>query len=66
VMDGYTFLRILRQRLKTPVLALSSITDSADIELALELGADEFMTKPFSPRKMRAKLEQVLGPAEPS
>jgi DNA-binding response OmpR family regulator len=27
----------------------------------MEMGADEFMTKPFSPRKMRAKLQEVLG-----
>ena len=35
-----------------------------DEQKALELGADEFMTKPFSPRKMRAKLEEILGPPE--
>jgi two-component system chemotaxis response regulator CheB len=68
VMDGYTFLRLLRKRIKTPVLAVSSITDSADIELALELGVDGVLTKPTDPHRqmetireeLRLKIRQLL------
>lgn len=60
VMDGYTFLRIFRQRDKTPVLAVSSVIESADVELALELGANGFMPKPSDPRRQMETVREEL------
>jgi DNA-binding response OmpR family regulator len=43
------------------IVMLTARGQEEDEKRALDMGADEFMTKPFSPRKMRAKLQEVLG-----
>ncbi len=43
------------------IVMLTARGQEEDERRAMEMGADEFMTKPFSPRKMRAKLQEVLG-----
>ncbi len=48
------------------VVMLTARGQEEDERKAMEAGADEFMTKPFSPRKMRAKLQEVLGEPESS
>ena len=48
------------------VVMLTARGQEEDERKAMEAGADEFMTKPFSPRKMRAKLQEVLGEPPPS
>ena len=48
------------------VVMLTARGQEEDERRAMEAGADEFVTKPFSPRKMRAKLLEVLGEPEPS
>ena len=66
-MSGYEVCRRLKQDPDTRdiyIVMLTARGQQEDEQKALELGADEFMTKPFSPRKMRAKLEEVLGPPE--
>ena len=64
-LSGYEVCRRLKQDPETRdiyIVMLTARGQQEDEQKALELGADEFMTKPFSPRKMRAKLEEVLGP----
>lgn len=63
-MSGYEVCRRLKQDPATRgiyIIMLTARGQQEDEQKALELGADEFMTKPFSPRKMRVKLEEILG-----
>jgi len=65
-MSGYEVCRQLKadpSTRKAYIVMLTARGQEEDERKALEMGADEFMTKPFSPRKMRAKLEEVLGAA---
>jgi DNA-binding response OmpR family regulator len=50
---------------EVPVVVLSAITDVADKVLLLELGADDYVTKPFSPRELIARVKALLRRAEP-
>lgn len=67
--NGRDLLRALRERgRKTPVIVLSSRESEADRVSALEDGADDYVTKPFSPREVVARVRAVLrrmSPAEP-
>ncbi len=59
--DGFEVCRELRRaRLKTPVIILTAKTHEAEKVLGLELGADDYVTKPFSPRELRARIKAVL------
>jgi DNA-binding response OmpR family regulator len=63
-MSGYEVCRRLKEDPATRgayIVMLTARGQEEDEKKALEMGADEFMTKPFSPRKMRAKLQDVLG-----
>ncbi|NNF08279.1 MAG: response regulator [Candidatus Eisenbacteria bacterium] len=63
-LSGYEVCRRLKQDFATRdiyIVMLTARGQQEDEQRALELGADEFMTKPFSPRKMREKLAAVLG-----
>ena len=63
-LSGYEVCRRLKQDPATRgihIIMLTARGQQEDEQKALELGADEFMTKPFSPRKMRVKLEEILG-----
>ncbi|MGW2686671.1 response regulator transcription factor [Streptomyces sp. NPDC001414] len=60
-LDGVTFCRRLRDRGDwTPVLMVSARADEADRILGLELGADDYITKPFSPGELVARVNTVL------
>jgi DNA-binding response OmpR family regulator len=60
-MDGYEVCRELRrQRIKTPIILLTAKAQEAEKVLGLELGADDYVTKPFSPRELRARIKAVL------
>jgi len=69
--DGMAIARTLRDRLAIPVVMLTGVRDEADRVMGLELGADDYVTKPFSPRELLARIRTVLrrsksAPAEPA
>lgn len=60
-MDGLEVCRRLRQEKKhIPILMLTAKTDELDKVLGLELGADDYMTKPFSPRELLARVKAIF------
>ncbi len=59
-MNGYDFLRLHRQAHNTPVIMLTARVEEEDRVLGLELGADDYVTKPFSPRELVARVRAVL------
>lgn len=64
-IDGLEVLRRLRQRSDRPVLMLTARNTEADMILGLELGADDYLTKPFSPRELVARVRALLRRAHP-
>ena len=59
--DGFDICRELRAAgIKTPIIMLTAKTHEAEIILGLELGADDYITKPFSPRELRARIQALL------
>ncbi|MGE6488184.1 response regulator transcription factor [Paenisporosarcina sp. NPDC076898] len=60
-MDGMEVCKALRlQKINTPIIMLTAKDDEFDKVLGLELGADDYMTKPFSPREVTARVKAVL------
>ncbi|MBX3059582.1 MAG: response regulator transcription factor [Anaerolineae bacterium] len=59
-LDGYQFLRQHRQERNTPVILLTAKVEEDDRVLGLELGADDYVTKPFSPRELLARVRALL------
>ncbi len=59
-MDGYEFMRLHRQERETPIIMLTARVEDADRVLGLELGADDYIPKPFSPRELTARIRAVL------
>lgn len=60
-MDGMDVCKTLRQeKVKTPILMLTARDDEFDKVLGLELGADDYLTKPFSPREVVARVKAIL------
>jgi len=58
--DGMTLARKLREESAIPVIILTGVRDEADRIMGLELGADDYLTKPFSPRELLARIRSVL------
>src|SRR5262245_32518387 len=59
--DGFDVCRELRRAgLKTPIIMLTAKAQEAEKILGLDLGADDYMTKPFSPRELRARIRAAL------
>ncbi len=58
--DGLTLCRWIRTRGNIPVIMLTARGDEADRVVALDLGADDYVTKPFSPRELAARVRSVL------
>lgn len=59
-VDGLDICRIVRRELETPILMLSARSTEEDVLLGLDLGADDYMTKPFSPRMVVARVRTIL------
>ncbi len=64
--DGLEVCRRLRERSQVPILFLSSRDDEIDRVLGLEIGADDYVTKPFSPRELVARVKALLRRVSPS
>jgi len=63
--DGFEVCRELRREgLRTPIILLTAKVQESDKVLGLELGADDYVTKPFSPRELRARVKALLRRAQ--
>src|SRR5215475_10394485 len=58
--DGMAIARSLRDQSAIPIVMLTGVKDEADRVMGLELGADDYLTKPFSPRELLARIRTVL------
>lgn len=63
-MDGFESLRLLREISTVPIILLTVKSDEEDRIHGLELGADDYVTKPFSPRELNSRVNAVLRRAE--
>ena len=59
-MDGYQFLRQYRQERQTPVIIITAREEETDAVLGLDLGADDYVIKPFRMRELMARIRAVL------
>jgi DNA-binding response OmpR family regulator len=64
--DGLALCRWIRERSDLPVIMLTARGDEADRIVGLELGADDYVTKPFSPRELAVRVRSVLRRAGPA
>jgi len=62
--DGLQIARVLRQETKLPIIILTGMREEADRVMGLELGADDYLTKPFSPRELLARIRALLRRAK--
>jgi DNA-binding response OmpR family regulator len=65
-MGGYDFMRAYSREADTPIIILTAKLEENDKVLGLELGADDYVTKPFSPRELTARVRAVLRRMEKS
>lgn len=68
-MDGYEFMRRHRAEHNTPIILLTARVDDEEKVIGLEVGADDYITKPFRPRELMARVKAVLrraGEREPA
>ncbi len=65
-MDGLEFTRRIRRERDVPIIMLTARAEETDRIVGLELGADDYVTKPFSPREVVARVGAVLRRAQPS
>jgi len=64
-IDGFEILRRLRQKSDVPVLMLTARGEDVDRIVGLELGADDYLAKPFNPRELAARIRAILRRYEP-
>jgi len=65
-MDGYQFLRQFRLERRTPIIIITAREEETDAVLGLDLGADDYVTKPFRMRELMARIRAVLRRADGS
>jgi DNA-binding response OmpR family regulator len=65
-MSGLEFCRMLRRRSDVPVVMLTALGEEADRVVGFEVGADDYVTKPFSPRELALRVQSVLRRANGS
>ena len=59
-MDGFEVCRVLRQEMHVPIIMLTARADEVDKVVGLEVGADDYLTKPFSMRELMARVKAML------
>jgi two-component system response regulator CpxR len=64
-MDGFAILRELRKKSRMPILMLTARGEDVDRIVGLELGADDYLAKPFNPRELAARIRAILRRTEP-
>ncbi len=66
--DGFALCRIVRKRSNLPIIMLTASSDETDRVVGLELGADDYIAKPYSPRELLARIKAILrrAGAEPA
>jgi DNA-binding response OmpR family regulator len=64
-IDGLSLCRWIRERSETPVIMVTALGEESDRLTGLELGADDYLTKPFSPRELVARVKAVLRRSSP-
>ncbi|CAG8999510.1 MAG: Transcriptional regulatory protein OmpR [Candidatus Celerinatantimonas neptuna] len=62
--DGFTLCRKIRQESNVPIIMLTANSDETDRVIGLELGADDYIGKPFSPRELLARIKALLRRSE--
>jgi len=65
-MGGFDVLKTIRKEKKTPILMLTAKGDDIDKILGLEMGADDYLPKPYNPRELLARIKAILRRTEPS
>ncbi len=65
-LDGFEFLKVVRRESRVPVLMLTARKEEMDRVLGLELGADDYVTKPFGVRELVARVKALLRRAAPA
>lgn len=63
--DGFVLCRQVRQRSNVPIIMLTASSDETDRIVGLELGADDYIAKPYSPRELLARIKAILRRAAP-
>ena len=58
--DGFTLCQQIRRDSQVPIIMLTAASDEADRVIGLELGADDYIAKPFSPRELQARIKALL------
>lgn len=63
-LDGYGVCQEIRKESETPIIMLTALGDVADRIIGLELGADDYVIKPFSPKELEARIKVILRRVE--
>jgi len=64
-LDGFEICRLIRYRSQVPILMLTARDEEPDRIVGLEVGADDYLTKPFSPRELVARMKAIMRRTEP-
>jgi DNA-binding response OmpR family regulator len=64
-VDGWSVLKTIRQQSDTPLILLTAKSDEFDKVMGLESGADDYLSKPFSPRELLARIKAILRRSSP-
>ncbi|WP_080875383.1 response regulator transcription factor [Oceanobacillus timonensis] len=65
-MDGYEFCKKIRNESDVPIIIISAKDEEIDKILGLELGSDDYLTKPFSPRELIARIKRLFKRVQPN